>query len=114
MTIFYKNQIEILRFWDFEIFEILRHDFIGYNLSFNISISYLPSKKNPIPFVISQIYRNFAAYWYAERRASNPYANHPAMTTFPVASPLPTNKTKLRLQMRLHTAEIRPDDMFLD
>ena len=88
--------------------------FIGYNLSFNISISYLPSKKNPIPFVISQIYRSFAAWWSAARRASNPYANHPAMTTFPVASPLPTNKTKLRLQMRLHTAEIRPDDMFLD
>ena len=34
-------------------------------------------KKFPIPFVISQIYRNFAAYWYAARRASNPYANHP-------------------------------------
>ena len=55
-------------------------------------------KKFPIPFVITQIYRNFAAWWSAARRASNPYANYPAMTTFPVASPLPTNKTKQKLQ----------------
>ena len=30
--------------------------------AFNISIPYLPQKKFPIPFAISQIYRNFAAY----------------------------------------------------
>ena len=55
--------------------------------AFNISFSSLHSKNFPIPFVISQIYRNFATYWSAARRASNPYANHPAMATFPVASP---------------------------
>ena len=87
----------------------------SYTIHFNIS-SFPTSLKKifPIPFVISQIYRNFATWWSAARRASNPYANYPAMTTFPVASPLPTNKTKPKLQMRLHTAEIRPDDMFLD
>ena len=62
--------------------------------AFNISFSSLPSKNFPIPFVISQIYRNFAAWWSAARRASNPYANHPAMTTSTVASPLPTNKNQ--------------------
>ena len=55
--------------------------------AFNISFSSLHSKNFPIPFVISQIYRNFAAFWSAARRASNPYMHHPAMATFPVASP---------------------------
>ena len=74
-----------------------------------------PSKNFPIPFVISQIYRNFAAWWSAARRASNPYMHHPEMANIPVASPLPTNKKPSRnCKMRLHTANIRPDDMFLD
>ena len=73
---------------------------------FNISFSSLPSKNFPIPFVISQIYRNFAACWSAARRASNPYANHPAMTTFPVASPLPTNKNQAETAKCAFTLQI--------
>ena len=37
------------------------------------------------------------------------------MATFPVASPLPMNiKPSRNCKMRLHTAEMRPDDMFLN
>ena len=48
----------------------------------------------PIPFAISQIYRNFAAWWSAARRTSNPYANHPAMTNIPCCLTLPMNKNQ--------------------
>ena len=62
--------------------------------AFNISFSSLHSKNFPIPFVISKIYRNFAAFWSAARRASNPYANHPAMTNIPCCLTLPMNKNQ--------------------
>ena len=61
--------------------------------AFNISISYLPQNFFPFPLSLA-IYRNFAAWWSAARRASNPYMHHPEMANIPVASPLPTNKNQ--------------------
>ena len=61
--------------------------------SFNISISYLPQNFFPFPLSLA-IYRNFAAWWSAARRASNPYMHHPEMANIPVASPLPANKNQ--------------------
>ena len=58
-----------------------------YNIHLTFPFPTSLKTKFPIPFVISQIYRNFAAWWSAARRASNPYMHHPAMATFPVASP---------------------------
>ena len=58
-----------------------------------------PSKKfSPFPLSFRKYIVTMPPWWSAARRASNPYANHPAMATFPVASPLPTNKTKQKLQ----------------
>ena len=54
-----------------------------YNIHLTFPFPTSLKTKFPIPFVISQIYRNFAAWWSAARRASNPYANHPAMTNIP-------------------------------
>ena len=87
-----NNLIAILRFCDFAILRFC--DYFIYH-PFNIS-SFPTSLKTifPIPFVISQIYRNFAAWWSAARRASNPYMHHPEMANIPVASPLPANKNQ--------------------
>ena len=96
--------IAILRYCDYFIYH-----------PFNIS-SFPTSLKKifPIPFVISQIYRNFAAWWSAARRASNPYMHHPAMATSLLPHPYRRIKPSRNCKMRLHTANIRPDDMFLD
>ena len=81
--------------------------------AFNISFSSLPSKIIPIPFVISQIYRNFAACWSAARRASNPYANHPEMANIPVASPLPTNKNQAETAKTVYVTRQQYDSIFI-
>ena len=47
-----------------------------------LTFPFLPlSKKIPIPFAISQIYRNFSAYWSMARRASYPYMRYHPMAT---------------------------------
>ena len=68
-----NNLIAILRYCDIAITSYTIH------LTFPFPTSL--KKKFPIPFAISQIYRNFAAYRSTARRASYPYMHHPAMAT---------------------------------
>ena len=113
MTIFYKTNLRFLRIWEFETFENLRHDFIGYNLSFNIS---LPSLKNKFPFPLS--FRKYIVTLPhgGLRHEEQAILMRTILQWQHSLLPHPYRRIKpsRNCKMRLHTAEMRHDDMFLD
>ena len=112
MTIFNKS---LLRYWDIEIVEILRHDLLGIIYSLTFPYSHLLQKKfSPFPlsfrkYIVTLPHAGLRHEEQAILMRTILQWQH-SLLPHPYRRIKPSRNCK----MRLHTAEMRHDDMFLD